>query len=54
MNVDNKTEAVQFLSWEYGNGVFVAVCFEVSALYLERTVERLNILLGCRSCPPFC
>ena len=32
MNVENKTEAVQLLSWEYVNGIFVAVRFEVSAL----------------------
>jgi hypothetical protein len=45
--VENGTEAVQLFSWEYVNGIFVAVCFEVSALYLERTGERLNKLTAC-------
>jgi hypothetical protein len=32
MNVENGTEALQLLFWEYVTGIFVAVRFEVSAL----------------------
>jgi len=32
MNVENKSEALQLLFWEYVNGIFVPLRFEVSAL----------------------
>ncbi len=33
MNVEIRTEAVQFLLWEYINGIFVTVCSLVQGEY---------------------